>query len=79
MVFDAMWQGDRRIMTRRECYKWLQQIFDLGPRAAHIGLFTAEQCQVVVAAVEALRRRVIRDDLLNEVFSDGYEFTADAE
>jgi hypothetical protein len=48
-VFDIQWQfcRDKR-KGRGRAYTWMQRVMGLGQDEAHIGLFTIEQCKLLV-------------------------------
>jgi len=56
-AFDALWKPPTKIMTRPQAYEWLQEILDMKPEEAHIGLFTRQECEVVVLAVQKYRKK----------------------
>lgn len=45
-VFDAAWQG--RGMTKDEAYAWLAQIMRKPATCAHIGMFSANECRLLI-------------------------------
>lgn len=52
--FDSMWQekvarGKPRHWARMEAYRWLRKQMHKSPDITHIGMFTIEECQQVVA------------------------------
>ena len=47
-AFDAVWQSG--ILTRRDAYRWLQDITGLDERQAHIAMFSDYRCDQVIAA-----------------------------
>lgn len=51
-VFDAAWRA--RGMTKKEAYRWLQDITGLSDKGAHISRFTVEQCADLVARIALL-------------------------
>lgn len=44
--FDPYWKSGH--MTRKEAYKWLQQIMGLNKNEAHIGMFNEDQCKKLI-------------------------------
>lgn len=50
-AFDQLWKGDAPLMTRAQAYSWLEAYFDLDEGEGHIGRFTKEQCEMLVAAM----------------------------
>lgn len=50
-VFDQLWQY--RGAKRREAYRWMKRVMQLSRSEAHIGRFTLEQCEQLIALVEA--------------------------
>jgi hypothetical protein len=49
-MFDPLWK--RRKMNRTNAYKWMQQVMDLPPEKAHIGMFNEEQCWKLIKCVK---------------------------
>lgn len=49
-AFDPLWQSGR--MRRTEAYAWLGAALGLAPEDTHIGMFSREQAQAVVRAIE---------------------------
>lgn len=49
-AFDPIWREGK--MSRTRAYAWLSRQLGLPPAETHIGMFSAEQCAAVVAAVE---------------------------
>lgn len=47
-AFDSLWQSG--ILTRRDAYRWLQDITGLDERQAHIAMFSDYRCDQVIAA-----------------------------
>lgn len=43
-LFDRLWQGDAKEMTRTEAYAWLADAMKLPEERAHIGMFDESQC-----------------------------------
>lgn len=53
-AFDRLWQrepGERRLMSRKQAYRWLQETMQLLECDAHIGQFTIAQCDRLIRAV----------------------------
>jgi ssDNA-binding Zn-finger/Zn-ribbon topoisomerase 1 len=50
-AFDQLWKPSGALMTRGQAYSWLEGYFDLDQGDAHIGGFSKEQCEELVAAV----------------------------
>jgi len=50
-AFDQLWKGDSPKMTRGQAYEWLESYFDLDDGEGHIGRFSREQCEALVAAM----------------------------
>lgn len=48
-VFDAAWQA--RGLTKKEAYRWLQEMLDLSDRQAHISRFNVDQCRRLIQRV----------------------------
>jgi hypothetical protein len=49
-AFDRLWEGRR--MKRRDAYAWMQRAMGLAVDEAHIGRFTAEQCEQLIGLVD---------------------------
>ncbi len=49
-VFDRLWKQNR--MTRPQAYAWMRQAMGLSESEAHIGHFTAEQCERLVTLIK---------------------------
>ena len=71
-VFDEIWKRDL-VRNRGAAYSWMRKAMNLGRSAAHISLFTVEQCETLVQLVHrdypALRNRwtyLIADPLEEE-------------
>lgn len=47
-AFDAVWQNG--ILTRKDAYRWLQDITGLDEQHAHIAMFSDYRCDQVIAA-----------------------------
>lgn len=47
-AFDAVWRNG--ILTRKEAYRWLQDITGLDEQQAHIAMFSEYLCDQVIAA-----------------------------
>lgn len=47
-AFDAVWQNG--ILTRKDAYRWLQDITGLDELHAHIAMFSDYRCDQVIAA-----------------------------
>lgn len=45
-LFDPLWKSKR--MSRNEAYIWLQEVMDLPPEEAHIGMFSEDQCRKLI-------------------------------
>lgn len=50
-VLDPLWRDGH--MRRNEAYAWLAKVLDIDRTAAHIAMFSEEQCRQVVEAVAA--------------------------
>lgn len=50
-AFDSLWQGDNPKMKRSEAYQWLARTLGIRRDEAHMSMFSAAQCQTVIAAV----------------------------
>lgn len=51
IAFDALWSSTVP-GSRRDAYRWMREEMGLTKKDAHIGRFTIEQCQKLVALVE---------------------------
>lgn len=47
--FDRLWRGRR--FSRTDAYRWMQEAMGLDASAAHIGLFSIEQCRRLITIV----------------------------
>jgi ssDNA-binding Zn-finger/Zn-ribbon topoisomerase 1 len=56
-VFDRLWKtntnGEKPRMSRSAAYAWMRKTMKLADDQAHIGTFTADQCQQLVGLVRA--------------------------
>lgn len=50
-AFDRLWDGGT--MSKRAAYLWMQTAMSMTKDDAHIGRFTMEQCQRLIALVES--------------------------
>lgn len=55
-VFDRLWRGKRKT-ARSAAYAWMAKTMGLTPEEAHIGLFSIEQCRVLINHVAARREQ----------------------
>jgi len=53
-TFDLLWQSRRHASNsaRKNAYVWMRQAMGLSVEEAHIGRFTIEQCEQLIALVE---------------------------
>lgn len=51
-AFDAVWQNG--ILTRKDAYRWLQDITGLDEQHAHIAMFSGYRCDQVIAACNSV-------------------------
>lgn len=58
VAFDKLWRGARAPLTRDKAYRFMQRLMGLSEDEAHIGKFTKEQCEKLVALLESRRERV---------------------
>ena len=49
-AFDTVWKG--RKMTRKDAYKWMQQVLRLKYEEAHIAMFDSTTCERLIEAVD---------------------------
>jgi ssDNA-binding Zn-finger/Zn-ribbon topoisomerase 1 len=47
-IFDTLWKGNKRIMTRTKAYEWLSSELNIPIEECHIGMFDITQCKKVV-------------------------------
>ena len=47
-LFDTLWKGKNKTMTRYNAYKWLSNKIGLKIEETHIGWFDEEQCKKVI-------------------------------
>jgi len=60
-AFDQLWKV-KKVMSRKRCYAWMQEVMDMTPDEAHIGRFDIPQCQKLIDLVF----KKIRKDLESE-------------
>lgn len=48
ILFDTLWKGKTRKMTRYEAYKWLANKMNLKVVQTHIGWFDEQQCKKII-------------------------------
>jgi ssDNA-binding Zn-finger/Zn-ribbon topoisomerase 1 len=54
-IFDRLWKvkaGEKARMTRSQAYTWMKKTMKLSDGEAHIGKFSIEQCEKLVALVQ---------------------------
>ena len=51
------WQTNAPPMNRTAAYAWMQRALNLSKDAAHIGLFTVDQCEALIVAVKAATQK----------------------
>ena len=51
------WQKAAPPMKRTAAYAWMQRALNLSKDAAHIGLFTVDQCEALIVAVKAASQK----------------------
>lgn len=54
LAFDPLWQSG--LMTRKDAYRWLQQVLGLTDAEAHIGHFDIATCRRLIGAVRTVTR-----------------------
>jgi len=59
-VFDQLWKGPTKTLSRKQAYAWMQRAMNLSAAKAHIGMFTIEQCEELCRACQLLEE--CRDD-----------------
>lgn len=52
-AFDPLWKEKK--MNRNDAYKLLQRIMAMSQDEAHIGLFSVEQCQLLIQKISELK------------------------
>lgn len=53
-AFDSLWREEHVFHNRKGAYRWMRQALGLSKDEAHIGRFTIEQCDRLIAAVDEL-------------------------
>lgn len=51
-VFDRLWRGRNRKLTRAEAYAWMARTLVIPPEEAHIGMLNERQCEALILAVK---------------------------
>lgn len=54
-IFDPLWRGKYRRMSRGKAYRWMQEAMDMTPEQAHIGMMNEEQCQELILKLKEFR------------------------
>lgn len=54
-IFDPLWKGKYRKMGRGNAYQVMQELMNLPPEKAHIGMFNEEQCQELIQKLKEYR------------------------
>lgn len=57
-VFDPLWKSNK--MTRGEAYDWLCEVMNKTPDMGHIGLFSIDECEELMAEVNERENRTLR-------------------
>lgn len=52
--FDRLWKGPTAVMSRPAAYRELQRVMDMTKDEAHIGRFSVEECEDLIAILEDL-------------------------
>lgn len=52
-AFDPIWKTGR--MQRRAAYSWMQNVMEMTPEQAHIGMFDVESCKKLIEKVAQWR------------------------
>ena len=63
-AFDRLWK--KMGMSRGEAYRYLQSVMDMTSDEAHIGRFTEEQCEDLIAILDAEMGIKPPEDLIKE-------------
>lgn len=51
--FDMLWKGDKKVMSRKDAYHWLQKAMGIEKAEdAHIGKFDVQQCRRLLGLVQ---------------------------
>ena len=53
-LLDRLWRGEWPCMTRKKAYLWMKRQMNMTRDEAHIGRFTAAECERLIAV---LRKR----------------------
>ena len=62
-AFDQLWK--KMGMSRTDAYRWLQTIMDLSPDEAHIGRFSEEQCEDLLALLDDHHEITLPPDIVD--------------
>ncbi|UPW82354.1 zinc-finger-containing protein [Lysinibacillus sp. Ag94] len=54
-MFDPLWKGKYRKMSRSKAYRVMQELMDLPPKKAHIGMMDEEQCFELIRKLKEYR------------------------
>lgn len=54
-IFDPMWKGRTKFMSRSGAYRWMQEVMELPASEAHIGMFDEEKCRILIEHVKQKR------------------------
>lgn len=47
-IFDPLWKGRRKEMSRSAAYRWMQEAMNLPAEKAHIAMFDEQQCKRLI-------------------------------
>jgi len=53
-LFDQLWRGPKRQMTRSQAYRLLALLLNVGPAKAHISQLTSQQCRALIPQLREL-------------------------
>jgi ssDNA-binding Zn-finger/Zn-ribbon topoisomerase 1 len=52
-AFDQLWR-DKLLPSRKAAYRWMQEALALSKEDAHIGRFSIDQCEALIAAARGM-------------------------
>lgn len=56
-IFDPIWKGKGKLMTRSEAYVLMQKLMDMSPKEAHIGMMDKKQVLKLIERVKEYRKK----------------------
>ena len=60
-AFDQLWKV-KKVMKRKEAYKWMAESMELPSEEAHIGMFDISQCQKLIDLVFQKIKELLDDE-----------------